>query len=178
MKLVPFKTNNYTSDTHFMVSDEDHEMVIKFKWVVNNERIRNNGQAPHYIIVRHSTKEERLEGWPTNIKVHRFILGLKTKAQRSIYVDHKNSWLDNTQEGLRQTDNKNNVRYQKKQKNKLSGLPKGVTKVTNSKKNPYESRIQVDCKDIKLGRFSTPELAHEAYKKAALQYFGEYAKFV
>jgi len=56
---------------------------------------------------------EMQNGWPTYIKLHRWILGLKGKENRNIFVDHKNGWLDNTLESLRPTNNQNNSRYSK-----------------------------------------------------------------
>lgn len=37
------------------------------------------------------------------------------------------------------------------------------------------AQINVNKKKIHLGYFSTPEEAHEVYKKAALEHFGEFA---
>lgn len=160
-----------------MVSDESYGLVISInKWRVGNHRKIDQGST-HYVITRDATKEEQIDGWPKKITLHRWIFGLKGKENSKVFIDHKNGWIDNTLESLRKTDNKNNVRYQKRQNKKLSGLPKGVTKVKNSNRNPYESRIQVNSKLLKLGRFPTSDLAHKAYCEAAVMYFGEYAKF-
>ena len=40
---------------------------------------------------------------------------------------------------------------------------------------PYSSRIRVNKKDICLGYFKTPEEASDAYIKAAVKHFGEFA---
>lgn len=58
---------------------------------------------------------------------------------------------------------------------KLSKLPKGVSLIKNSKRNPFQSEIQVDKKRIYLGCFPTKEEAALAYQNAAVQHFGEFA---
>ena len=179
MKLVPFSTNKWTQDTHFMISDEAYDKIKDFKWyVVNTVTSKQVNKAPYFLIARTSSKEERLEGWPSMIKLSRYLFNFK-KSQKEI-VDHKNGWLDNTFESLRITDKKNNNRYcgpKKRTAEKSNDLPKGVFLKKGLKKNPYMAQIQVDGKFKYLGYYPTPELAHEAYKKAALQYFGEFAKF-
>jgi hypothetical protein len=55
-----------------------------------------------------------------------------------------------------------------------SGLPKGVIRC-QSLKNPYQAQITVNKVNRSLGCFATPDLAHAAYLKAALEEFGEFA---
>lgn len=50
---------------------------------------------------------------------------------------------------------------------------KGVFEVGNR----YRAQITYKYKRIHLGYFNTLEEGHEAYKKAALKYFGEFANF-
>ena len=153
-----------------MVSDEVYNLVISgAKWYVHKTR------DSHYEIAKTANSKELEEGWSKQIKLHRFILGMKKDNKK--LVDHKNGWLDNTFESLRITTKTNNNRYTKARKRtKNFDLPKGVRK-TNSKLSPYKAYIGYNGKQIYLGVFKTPEEAHKAYCEAALKYFGEYAKF-
>ena len=56
--------------------------------------------------------------------------------------------------------------------------PDWLTKITWTiiNKNPFMVQIRVNCKNIYLGYFSTAKLAAKAYNRAAVKYFGEFAK--
>lgn len=108
------------------------------------------------------------------------ILGTKMLHHRIIYflengvcppiLDHKDgNTLNNTISNLRactislnMANSKNNGKYKK-----------GVYK----QKNRYFAQIQYQGKHIKLGCFKSEDEAHEAYKEAAIKYFGEFARF-
>ena len=51
---------------------------------------------------------------------------------------------------------------------------KGVTKRKGYQR--WRARIVVQGKEIHLGLFSTPELAHTAYIQAASVFFGDFAR--
>jgi HNH endonuclease len=53
-------------------------------------------------------------------------------------------------------------------------LPKGVGRDSRYRK-PFEARIRINGKRVRLGRFATAEEAHNAYCIAANQYFGAFA---
>ena len=59
---------------------------------------------------------------------------------------------------------------EKAQTNSSSGF-RGVTKTRSRKR--WMARITIDSKFTTLGYFDTPEEAHEAYKKAALEQMGD-----
>lgn len=180
MRQVFFEINNCTEQNYFLVSDESYEEVVQHDWRAARSRGRQHKDwAPHYKIVRHATKEEKLAGWPSEIKLSRWLLGLRGKENEHIFVDHKNQWWDNQLESLRKTDNQNNIRYAKARiRNKSDKtLPKGVNFVIAMKSKPYRAAIKIDKKKrLHLGYFATPEEAHKAYCEAALKYFGEFAK--
>jgi hypothetical protein len=156
-----------------MVSDDKYEAVNSRDWYVTRLKGENQNQSFRYDIRSCTTKEEQADGWPGHVSLNRFILSLKKGDKR--VGDHINSWLDNTNDSLRIASNRNNIRYQKKRSNKKYDLPKGVIFVEQSGK--YRATIKPDGKKIHLGYFSTPEEAHEAYKVAAVKYYGEFARF-
>lgn len=73
---------------------------------------------------------------------------------------------------IRICTNTENVRNQTIHKNNSSGF-KGVSFDVSREK--WTAKIMVDRKTINLGRFNSPEDAHEAYCSAARKYFGEFA---
>lgn len=94
--------------------------------------------------------------------LHRFLLF----APKGVIVDHKNlNGLDNRLENLRLVTRGQNS--QNRAVRAQSGI-KGVYQV----KDKYVSQIQVNGKNIYLGRFDFPEEAGERYDEAAKQYFG------
>ena len=90
----------------------------------------------------------------------------------SYEIDHHNlNKSDNSIINLRKVTRKQNS--QNKVWKSSKGMPKGVHKV----KNKYQAMIFVNGKNKHLGLFSTPELAHEAYKKAAIERSGDFARW-
>lgn len=89
-------------------------------------------------------------------------------------VDHINgNTSDNRWYNLRACSRSQNQGNQKLHKNNISGY-KGVCfhKITNQ----WMAQISFKSKRIYLGLFSCKHRAAEVYNKAALEYFGEFAK--
>jgi hypothetical protein len=109
------------------------------------------------------------------IGIHKVILerALGRSLEKGEVPDHwDGNGLNNSRENLRlATDAQNSYNSRMKLGNK-SGY-KGVAK----KRNRWGAWITVDGKSIGLGVYDTPEEAHEAYKRAATKYFGEFARF-
>lgn len=104
-----------------------------------------------------------------DIQMHRLIMN----APRGVWVDHKdNNGLNNRRSNLRLCTPSQNVWNRGLLKNNTSGF-KGVTRDRQSGK--WMAQIVANKKHRRLGLFETPELAHEAYKKAALELHGEFA---
>ena len=90
-------------------------------------------------------------------------------------VDHINgNRCDNRIENLREvTHTQNQWNYPMQKKNK-SGF-KGVDMCKKTGK--WRAQIRQDSKKKHIGLFATPELAHEAYCNAALNFQKEFARF-
>jgi hypothetical protein len=101
--------------------------------------------------------------------MHRYLRG-----NPDSHVDHKNgNSLDNRIDNLRLATFSENQGNSRKQKNNKSGF-KGVSFVRAVQK--WEARIHVRGRQIRIGRFLSPEEAHAAYCAEAKKQFGEYAR--
>jgi hypothetical protein len=95
-----------------------------------------------------------------------------TGKQPNKDIDHNNrNRNDNSWINLRPANNSQNRANSKIYENNTSGF-KGVTLHGNK----YQAQIQVNNKNIYLGRFNTAEEAHKAYCEAAEKYFGKFAR--
>ena len=113
----------------------------------------------------------------TTMYLHRVILSrvLKRELKSDELVDHINgNPLDNRRCNLRLSTHSTNAMNRFKTIKNKSGY-KGV--VWSKKRHKWEASIRKDGKLNYLGGFDTPELAYEAYCKAAKELHGEYAHF-
>lgn len=89
-------------------------------------------------------------------------------------VDHINgNGLDNRRSNLRLASYTNNAQNRRIRCDNTSGY-KGVS--WEKLVNKWGANICVNGKQMRLGWFDNPEDAYEAYKAAAIQYFGEFAR--
>lgn len=89
------------------------------------------------------------------------------------FIDHIDTNIDNNRiENLRQTTKSQNAGNRGKTKSNTSGF-KGVWFKKSSQK--WGATIQKNRKSMHLGVYETREAAHEAYKKAAIIHFKEFA---
>jgi hypothetical protein len=103
--------------------------------------------------------------------MHREILGLREGD--SIDVDHESGiGVDNRRKNIRIATQIQNAWSVRRHRRNSTGF-KGVVKYFNR----YRAFIQVNGKKFWLGSFATPQEAHEAYKAAAIKYYGEFARF-
>ena len=112
--------------------------------------------------------EDMLEAQIKKIKLHRFVIDVP----KNKIIDHINhNVLDNRKNNLRICTQNDNAKNKSKQINNTSGRV-GVT--WDKQTNKWLAQIQVNGKNIKLGRFKNKEEAIRAREEAELKYFGEY----
>jgi len=89
-------------------------------------------------------------------------------------IDHINGDpSDNRICNLRKATPAQNQANSRRPKNNTTGF-KGVT--FDKKSGVYRAKIMVNYKTVHLGGFSTAEKAHEAYVKAANEFYGPFAR--
>lgn len=101
-------------------------------------------------------------------KLHQIIL----KKRKGYNIDHiDGDILNNRKSNLRYCSQAQNSRNSAIPKNNISGY-KGVMR----RKNRWCSRIKYNYKGIHLGMYDSKIEAAKAYNKAAIKYFGEFAR--
>jgi hypothetical protein len=109
--------------------------------------------------------------------------GIDTSHQ----IDHKNrTKSDNRRKNLRPATNGNNRANSKRNANNKSGfkgvhlkrrrpLPRTRKPRSDRMGDRWVAQITAHGKKLFLGYYSTPQKAHDAYRKAAIKHFGEFA---
>jgi len=140
------KCTNPNTGLVFIIDKDDFNLIKDFYWSATDGYACNSSKG----------------------LLHRYLMNPPKKMQ----IDHINhNILDNRRSNLRICTQTENLYNQNKYKNNRSGY-KGVSK--HGKK--WRAYINKDGKRQNIGIFSTPELAHAAYCKAAKELHGEYAK--
>lgn len=115
--------------------------------------------------------------YSTSLLMHRVIMErvLNRKLKPGEEVDHiDGNGMNNARSNLRVVTSSQNKMNTRLRSNNTSGY-KGVT--WHKASNAWRAQIRVNGKYIRLGLFKDAEDASDAYKKAALKHFGEYARF-
>jgi len=138
---------------------------MKYAWFLNRNSI-------HLELYYFSSHTPRKKGKQKTIYLHRTIMDCIPNDGK--VVDHINgNTLDNRKENLRICTQADNCVNRRKNRNNTSGF-KGVR--WREQNNAYVAYIQVSGKNKYLGLFPTIELADNAYKKASIEFHGEFRR--
>lgn len=150
-----------TKERFALVDEADFALVSSYNWYLGTH------SNPDAITRRRGAAGDR------KISMHRLLLNAPTGVQ----VDHINgNPLDNRRCNLRLCAPSENVFNTRRRIDNKSGF-KGVSRCARGARVRWQAHIHAFGKHYVLGRFDTPEAAHEAYKRAALRLHGEFANF-
>lgn len=153
MKLIKL-----TRGKQAKVDDDDYDMLMAYKW---------QASFYGYAVTNTSRRSGRRVMW-----MHREVM----RAVDGQIIDHiDGDTLNNQKSNLRFVTESQNHWNQRTRKDSKSGL-KGVDSY-RAKYGRWRAYIKVGKKKCHLGYFSSAELAHEAYKEAAIKHFREHARF-
>ncbi len=142
-----------------LVDKEDYDLISEHRWYLSNIRLK----IPYAV----TGNLKRYNG--KRLRMHRLIMN----AGPNQFIDHVNrNGLDNRRCNLRFCT--------RAQNNQNSYIPKGVSKFKGvswaKSRTIWEARIGVNHRLIFIGYFENEIEAAEAYDKAALKHFGEFAR--
>jgi 5-deoxy-D-glucuronate isomerase len=162
-----YRTIPLTRGMCAVVDAKNFEDLNKWKWFALKAVKRGR---VHFYAARSTC--HAING-PGTVLMHRHILGLQKGDRRQ--GDHREPALTlvNVEGNLRIATSSQNAANSGVRKSNLCGI-KGVGFYKPTGK--WRAMIAPQGKGINLGYFATPELAQEAYRKAAEKYFGEFSR--
>ncbi len=154
MKKIPLVNNRGFA----LIDDEDFERVSQHKWSLLKNKNKDYAQTG----IKINNK------WET-VRMHRFILD--TKKNRD--SDHRDgNGLNNQKYNLRLCTRSQNLMNQQS----IIGSSKYKGVCWDKSRKKWYSCIMINYKNIWLGRHELEIDAAEAYDRAAIKYFSEFAR--
>lgn len=149
-----------------LIDDTDAPLIAGYCWCVCNGYARGSV----YVSRAADWRPDRYRYKYRRVYMHRLLLN----ADSDMEVDHINGdRLDNRRANLRVCTRASNSRNAVGKANRRYSRFKGVTWKKGWK---WIAQITVNYQRIYLGGYDSEEKAAQAYNRAALQYFGEYAR--
>lgn len=150
---------------YIAIIDEQDADLAEFKW--------SSLITPRASV--YAWRFTKIEDQWQHVLLHRLILEriLNRRLIKGELCDHENGeGTDNRRENLRLASSLQNAQNKGMRKDNTSGF-KGVSYRKDTGR--YVARIYVNKLCIRLGNFATAEDASDAYKQAAIEFFGNYA---
>jgi len=178
MNLLTQETCPLTDDTRLIplsrglfakVNAYDYEYLSQWKWFA-----QRNSHTQSFYAYRHTTVAEGKNR--AKVSMARLILGLNFGDKRQAEHENRNT-LDNRRANLRIATTSQNQGNRRTPCTNTSGLKGASAHRQNGKIVGYKSQIVFQGVHMYLGLHPTPQLAHEAYCKKALELHGEFARF-
>ena len=142
-----------------LIDDEDYDRINSMSWQIKRDH--------HTTYAKHV--EINPDGSTSNTLMHRLIISCPPGS----VIDHiDGNGLNNQRSNLRKCTNKQNSRNSESRRG--TSIYKGV--VYRKDVHKYRARIRVYYVGLHIGHYEEEITAAKAYDKAALYYFGEFAR--